>query len=118
MAAMNKSRLPTLGRTALAGAAFCAAATPVFAQDAVIVVAQANPCAIYGSGFVPIQGASTCARIGGRVRLESEATSGARAASAPSPLGAASLGYAPDETAGRAHLRAAPLPGGNAPRIR
>ena len=32
--------------------------------------AGSDNCAIYGSGFVAVQGASTCVRIGGRVRLE------------------------------------------------
>lgn len=32
--------------------------------------AQANPCAIYGAGFVPVNGSDTCVRIGGRVRVD------------------------------------------------
>ena len=29
--------------------------------------AKANPCAEYGAGFVPIEGSSTCIRIGGSI---------------------------------------------------
>lgn len=32
--------------------------------------AQSNPCAIYGSGFVSLNGTDTCVRIGGRVRVD------------------------------------------------
>lgn len=32
--------------------------------------AQSNKCAIYGSGFVAMQGTDTCVRIGGRVRVD------------------------------------------------
>lgn len=31
---------------------------------------QANPCAIYGTGFVPVHGGDACVRIGGRVRVD------------------------------------------------
>lgn len=32
--------------------------------------AQSNRCAIYGSGFVSLNGTDTCVRIGGRVRVD------------------------------------------------
>lgn len=32
--------------------------------------AQSNPCAVYGSGFVALNGTDTCVRIGGRVRVD------------------------------------------------
>ncbi|MBX9757424.1 MAG: porin [Beijerinckiaceae bacterium] len=32
--------------------------------------AQSNKCAIYGSGYVAMQGSDTCVRIGGRVRVD------------------------------------------------
>jgi hypothetical protein len=50
------------GGVVLAGAAL--GATGAQAQ------AQSNKCAIYGSGFVALQGADTCVRIGGRVRVD------------------------------------------------
>ncbi len=33
-------------------------------------LAQSNPCAVYGSGFVALNGTDTCVRIGGRVRVD------------------------------------------------
>ena len=72
------------------------------------VLADANPCAIYGSGYVAVTGGGGCARIGERVRVEGGP--GPRAVSA-APAGA--LGYAPAATgsippspAGTAHVRA------------
>jgi hypothetical protein len=31
---------------------------------------QSNPCAIYGAGFVRIEGSSTCVKIGGHVTID------------------------------------------------
>jgi hypothetical protein len=67
-------------------------------------VAQSNPCAIYGAGFVPVAGTDTCVRIGGRVRVDgavspSQDTYGSSGVTnfAPAPTGL----DGPD----RAHLR-------------
>jgi hypothetical protein len=30
----------------------------------------ANPCAVYGAGFVPIEGTSTCVKMGGSTTVE------------------------------------------------
>lgn len=74
------------------------------AGDETLRFAQANPCAIYGSGYVSVHGAGDCARIGGRVRLRQD--SSARAVARP-PTGI--LGFAPDADSfdgpSRAHLR-------------
>jgi len=32
--------------------------------------AESNPCAIYGAGFVKIEGSSTCVRIGGSITVD------------------------------------------------
>ncbi|MDB5570614.1 MAG: hypothetical protein JWN93_1797 [Hyphomicrobiales bacterium] len=102
----------------VSGAAACAAGA-ASAQDSLTVVTQANPCAIYGSGFTPVQGTTTCARIGGRVRLESDLASGARAVSSPFPFAGEALGFAPEpDGANRAHLRAPSAAGSGAPRVR
>lgn len=73
-------------------------------------VAQANPCAIYGSGYVSVHGAGECARIGGRVRLQTD--SSARAVAGPSDVASGVLGFSPEadpfDGPSRAHLR---LPG-------
>ncbi len=71
--------------------------------------AQANPCAIYGAGFVSVTGTDTCVRIGGRVRVEGVVVPpqnlfGPGGSLNFAPGGASSLD-GPD----RAHLR---LPGG------
>jgi len=31
---------------------------------------QSNPCAIYGAGFVRIEGSSTCVKMGGNVTID------------------------------------------------
>ncbi|MPZ56197.1 MAG: hypothetical protein GEU91_06770 [Rhizobiales bacterium] len=31
---------------------------------------KSNPCAIYGAGFVKVEGSSTCIKIGGSVTVE------------------------------------------------
>lgn len=46
-----------------------AASTIVFALPAQ-AQQRGNPCAVYGSDFVAVQGMGSCVRIGGRVRLE------------------------------------------------
>lgn len=32
--------------------------------------ARTNPCALYGAGFVQVQGSTTCVKIGGSVRVD------------------------------------------------
>ena len=34
---------------------------------------KGNPCAMYGAGFVKIEGSDTCVKIGGSVRVETSA---------------------------------------------
>lgn len=46
----------------VAGGAFLLAASGA--------IAQSNSCAVYGSGFVALNGTDTCVRIGGRVRAD------------------------------------------------
>lgn len=55
---------------------------------------RGNPCAIYGSDFVAVQGSGSCVRIGGRVRLEMS-TGKVGNAYAPSPLTGAPAAMAP-----------------------
>jgi len=31
---------------------------------------QSNPCAIYGAGFVKIEGSSTCVKMGGHITID------------------------------------------------
>lgn len=52
--------------------------------------AQSNECAIYGSGYVAIQGTGSCVRIGGRVRVEGGAVFGG----SRSNIGGGALGFA------------------------
>ena len=40
--------------------------------------ASANPCAAYGAGFVPIEGSSTCIKIGGAIGIGAGISSGSR----------------------------------------
>ena len=81
---------------AVIGAVCSAFATPA--------LAQANPCAIYGSGYVAVLGGEGCERIGERVRVESD-TATSRTVVHGLPNGA--LGYAPHQPAGPApaHMR-------------
>lgn len=80
---------------------------PAFAQQGVRGPG-ANQCAIYGAGFVAVQGTGTCVRIGGRVRLEvggNRVTGNAYAPGgfpAASPFGSASQA---GDGLNRAHLR-------------
>ena len=66
------SRATCLARGALpaAGALVALCLCPVQAQTQQKSAGAANPCAVYGSGFVAVQGTGSCVRIGGRVRLE------------------------------------------------
>lgn len=73
------------------------AAGGVFAVLAAPGVAQANPCAIYGSGYVTVQGSEGCERIGGRVRVEADP---AARRIADQRLPDHALGYAPHQPAG------------------
>jgi hypothetical protein len=64
---MNNTR----NRPPFAAGLIISAAAVVCAQGAVAQQRPAgNPCAIYGSDFVAVQGSGSCVRIGGRVRLE------------------------------------------------
>lgn len=78
----------------------------------------ANPCAIYGAGFVPLAGGDTCVRIGGRVRVD-----GVVAPSQDVFGPGGSLNYAPGAPAAvdgtdRAHLRLQGGPQSGMPRTR
>ncbi|MBB1249662.1 porin [Rhizobium sp. G21] len=50
--------------------------TEAFAEDAVTAppsdtpALDANPCAVYGEGYAPVNGGKTCIRIGGRIRYD------------------------------------------------
>jgi hypothetical protein len=85
---------------ALSGALLLLAPAGASAQQ---VFADANPCAIFGSGYVAVTGGEGCARIGERVRVDGGP--GPRAVSA-SPAGA--LGYAPRATGSISPLPAGP----------
>lgn len=94
----------------------------VCAAFATPTLAQSNPCAIYGSGYVTVLGGQGCERIGERVRVEDEA---AARQNVVHGLPSEALGYAPHQPAGPApaHLRsptAAQWPGErqNHPRTR
>lgn len=80
--------------------------------------AQANPCAIYGTGFVPLNGTDTCVRIGGRVRVD-----GAISPSQDTYTSSGTLNFAPAPSNGldgpdRAHLRLQGGSTGGMPRTR
>lgn len=64
---------------------------------------QSNECAIYGSGYVAIQGTGSCVRIGGRVRVEGGAAFGGRSNNAGGALGFAGDGMRDGPS--RAHMR-------------
>jgi hypothetical protein len=81
-----------------------------------------NPCSIYGSDFVQIQGTNTCARLGGHIRVELGVGNGLRNGFARSdsdgtrPAALNSAPAAPDpgfDVPGdtRGHLRVRELPG-------
>ncbi|MDH7796687.1 MULTISPECIES: hypothetical protein [unclassified Beijerinckia] len=62
--------------------------TPGFAADTHAVrLAQANRCAIYGSGFVATTDGG-CARIGGRVRVQRRVDQRTPIAAPPAPMAA------------------------------
>ncbi|MFN3889177.1 MAG: porin [Beijerinckiaceae bacterium] len=63
---MTASAVPFLTLRALSTCgAFLAAALAATGAGA-----QENRCAIYGAGFVGVNGTDTCVRIGGRVRVD------------------------------------------------
>ena len=81
-----------------------------------------NPCSIYGSDFVQIEGTNTCARLGGHIRVELGVGNGVRNGFARSdsdgtrPAALNSTPNVPDpgfEVPGdsRGHLRVRELPG-------
>lgn len=81
-------------------------------------VAQSNPCAIYGAGFVPVNGTDTCVRIGGRVRVD-----GAVSPSQDTHGTSGVTNFAPGAPTGldgpdRAHLRLQGGVSGGMPRTR
>lgn len=78
--------------------------------------AQANPCAIYGAGFVPVYGGDTCVRIGGRVRVDGAIAPAQNVYGAGSLRGGAGAG--PLEGPDRAHLRLQGAPQTGMPRTR
>ena len=84
----------------------CAAGAFALLASAGVATAQnrpaSNDCAIYGSGFVAIQGTGSCVRIGGRVRLEA-ATRFGGGRNAGGALGFA--GGAQNDGPTRAHMR-------------
>ena len=83
-------------RVALIGAVCVTFATPA--------LAQANPCAIYGQGYVAVLGGEGCERIGERVRVESDSVIRRNVVHG---LPNGTLGYAPHQPAGPApaHMR-------------
>ena len=44
--------------------------TPISAGRHVPLKGAGNPCAVYGSGFVRVDGTQTCVKIGGAVSVE------------------------------------------------
>jgi len=44
--------------------------TPIAAGRHVPLKGAGNPCAVYGSGFVRVDGTQTCIKIGGAVSVE------------------------------------------------
>ncbi|MBV8850377.1 MAG: porin [Methylobacteriaceae bacterium] len=83
-----------------------------------------NPCSIYGSDFVPVEGTNTCARIGGHIRVEIGVGNGLRNGFArsdsdgtrPAALNSDANGVATDPgyevpSDSRTHLRVRELPG-------
>jgi hypothetical protein len=104
----NWRSLTSLGLAA-GGALFMAASS---------ASAQSNRCAIYGSGFVSLNGTDTCVRIGGRVRVDgvivpSQDVFGSRSNSNSAP-GALNGLDGPD----RAHMRLQGGSSGGMPRTR
>ena len=101
------------GMTAATAALLLVAATSA-GQAQQRLAGSESQCAIYGAGYVAVQGSSTCVRIGGRVRLEMN-TGTVGHAYAPGGLSSGQFGgaAAPDG-ANRAHLRLGGSPGRNA----
>ena len=93
----------TLRGLAATGLLWSAAAADDGPGDGRLRLAQANPCAIYGSGYVTVHGGSECAQIRGRLRVEQN-ESQTPLPYAPEP-GYAPAGVSPGDEAGRAHLR-------------
>ena len=100
----NRRRVSLASAGAVVAIAFWQ--TPAQAQQRTPTPGGSNQCAIYGDGFVAVQGSSSCVRIGGRVRLELNATNSARAY-APGGLPQQSFGAndAPGNGVNRAHMR-------------
>ena len=96
-------RAATLRGMAATGLLWSAAAADDGSGDGRLRLAQANPCAIYGSGYVIVHGGGECAQIRGRLRVEQNESQNA-IPYAPEP-GYAPAGVSPGDEAGRAHLR-------------
>ena len=116
---MSASALPSivLRGLAICGAAAGGGAILTAALGASGAQAQANRCAIYGAGFVAVNGTDTCVRIGGRVRVDGVV------APAQNLYGSSELNFAPGansslDGAGRAHLRLQNGLSGGMPRTR
>ncbi|HEV2570688.1 hypothetical protein [Methylocella sp. CPCC 101449] len=76
-----------LSRLSQTGALCLLLTTPGFAADTQVTrLAQANRCAIYGSGFVSTTDGG-CARIGGRVRVQRRVDQRPPMGPPPAPLG-------------------------------
>lgn len=104
-----QAQAPALGLmlAALIGAA-STAPVPAAAQSRASTpsasnASSSNECAIYGSGFVAIQGTGSCVRIGGRLRVEGGTTFGGSNSGRSSAVGFA--GGTPGDGPARAHLR-------------
>lgn len=123
MGAIKSSRSARLTSASLGRCAALAAASVLCSAGAALAQSPVrdNPCAIYGSGYVAVQGTDGCARIGGRVRLGSGAPGGHGGDGFAAPLAAAGLppGRVADG-ARRVHLRLQQKPGNafDAPRTR
>lgn len=84
-------------------AALIGATSSATAQSRASAPGASNSCAIYGSGFVAIQGTGSCVRIGGRLRVEGSSTFGGSNFNRGSAAGFA--GADAGDGPARAHLR-------------
>lgn len=102
----GKSAAGTFAAAGVALSCCVLAASPSAAQQR---GSDSAHCAIYGAGYVAVQGSTTCVRIGGRVRLELNAGS---IGNAYAPVANNAAG-SPDDGLGRAHLRIPSQPARN-----
>lgn len=116
---MNINALSSLARRGLTSCGLVA--TGVFVSVAFAAGeahAQANPCAIYGAGFVSVTGTDTCVRIGGRVRVEGAVVPPQNFFGSGGNLDFAPGGASPLDGPDRAHLRLQGGPDAGMPRTR